>query len=144
MTGLRMVFGTLRQWHWISSAICLAGMLLFAITGITLNRAAWIAAQPVIQTVEVRVPAALLDDLPASGEAPLPDALQQWLAGQHGISVGQRLAQWSGHEVYLSMPRAGGDAWLSISLPDGELLYENADRGWIAFFNDLHKGRHTG
>ena len=24
---------TLHQWHWISSAICLLGMLLFAVTG---------------------------------------------------------------------------------------------------------------
>ena len=35
---------TLHQWHWISSAICLIGMLLFAFTGITLNHAADIAA----------------------------------------------------------------------------------------------------
>ena len=34
--------GFLRQvlrWHWISAAICLIGMLLFAVTGITLNHA---------------------------------------------------------------------------------------------------------
>ena len=29
----------MRQWHWISAAICLIGMLLFAVTGITLNHA---------------------------------------------------------------------------------------------------------
>ena len=40
--------GTLRQWHWLSSALCLAGMLLFAITGITLNHAAQIEAKPTI------------------------------------------------------------------------------------------------
>mgnify|MGYP001980570875 FL=1 len=26
----------------------------------------------------------------------------------------------------------------------GELVYEGSDRGWIAYFNDLHKGRNTG
>ncbi|MBU2328652.1 MAG: PepSY-associated TM helix domain-containing protein, partial [Alphaproteobacteria bacterium] len=26
-------------WHWMSSAICLVGMILFAVTGITLNHA---------------------------------------------------------------------------------------------------------
>src|SRR5690606_37271047 len=36
----------MHQWHWISSAICLAGMLLFAATGITLNHAARIEASP--------------------------------------------------------------------------------------------------
>src|SRR4051812_14498701 len=29
----------LHQWHWISSALCLLGMFLFSITGITLNHA---------------------------------------------------------------------------------------------------------
>lgn len=24
------------------------------------------------------------------------------------------------------------------------MLFEDTDRGWIAYFNDLHKGRHTG
>ena len=36
---------TLHQWHWISSAICLLGMLLFTITGITLNHASRIEAE---------------------------------------------------------------------------------------------------
>jgi hypothetical protein len=34
----------LHQWHWISSAICLVAMLVFAITGFTLNHAAQIDA----------------------------------------------------------------------------------------------------
>jgi hypothetical protein len=36
----------LHQWHWISSAMCLLGMFLFAITGITLNHASQIEAKP--------------------------------------------------------------------------------------------------
>ena len=36
---------TLHSWHWISSAICLVAMLLFAITGITLNHSAAIEAK---------------------------------------------------------------------------------------------------
>ncbi|CFE03721.1 Uncharacterised protein [Bordetella pertussis] len=44
----------------------------------------------------------------------------------------------------MSLPRPGGDAWLSIDLQSGELEYERTDRGWIAYLNDLHKGRHTG
>ena len=37
---------TLHQWHWISSAVCLIAMLLFAVTGITLNHAGAIEAKP--------------------------------------------------------------------------------------------------
>ena len=40
-------FKTLLRWHWISSALCLIGMLGFAITGFTLNHAADIEAQPI-------------------------------------------------------------------------------------------------
>ena len=36
----------LRQWHWISSAISLMGLLLFSVTGFTLNHAAQIEAEP--------------------------------------------------------------------------------------------------
>ena len=44
----------------------------------------------------------------------------------------------------LSLPRAGGDAWLSIDLASGDIEYERTDRGWISYLNDLHKGRNTG
>ena len=40
----------LHSWHWISSAISLIGLLLFAFTGITLNHAADVEGSP--QTVE--------------------------------------------------------------------------------------------
>ena len=42
----------LRQWHWISGAISLVSMLLFAITGITLNHSSIIEAKPQVTTVE--------------------------------------------------------------------------------------------
>ena len=53
-------------------------------------------------------------------------------------------AEWSADEVYLSLPRPGGDAWLSIDRASGAVEYERTDRGWIAYLNDLHKGRNTG
>ena len=48
---------TLHQWHWISSAVCLIGMLLFAITGITLNHAAKIEASPEVTHLTATLPA---------------------------------------------------------------------------------------
>jgi len=55
--------GFLRQilrWHWISAAICLIGMLLFAITGITLNHAGSIPATPRVTERTADLPADLL------------------------------------------------------------------------------------
>ena len=38
----------LHMWHWMSSAVSLIGLLLFAVTGFTLNHAADIEATPVV------------------------------------------------------------------------------------------------
>lgn len=139
--------GSARQWHWISSAVCLVGMLLFAITGITLNHAAEIPATPEVIYRELNVPEALLESWNGSeSEAPqLPSELVQWLVGEHRIHVPrQHRGEWDGAEYYLAMPRPGGDAWLSLDAESGDLTFESTDRGWIAYFNDLHKGRDTG
>ncbi|MDT0497646.1 PepSY-associated TM helix domain-containing protein [Algiphilus sp. W345] len=140
---------TLTQWHWISSGLCLIGMLLFAVTGITLNHAASIGATPQIDTVEAQLPEALLESLRTQtasrpDKAPLPAALSAWLDHRVPHSVSGLPADWSEDEIYLAMPRPGGDAWISVDLRSGELLYEETDRGWISYFNDLHKGRNTG
>ncbi|WP_286976580.1 PepSY-associated TM helix domain-containing protein [Pseudomonas sp.] len=137
--------GTLRQWHWLSSALCLAGMLLFAITGITLNHAAQIEAKPTITSHHAELPAelqaTLQADMPSKG---IPLALRQWLQAELPVQLNGRTAEWSDSELYIGLPRPGGDAWLSLDIQTGELEYERTDRGWIAYLNDLHKGRNTG
>ena len=137
---------TLHQWHWISAAVCLIGMLLFSVTGITLNHAGSIEAEPRVTQVNDILPQALLEGLPArnEGNAPLPAGVSEWLRDKHGIVAGEREAEWSEDEVYLSMPGPGRDAWLSIQRSDGVLEYERTERGTIAFLNDLHKGRNAG
>lgn len=140
---LRQVY----SWHWISSGICLVGMLLFAVTGITLNHAADIAAEPVVTEIEATLPPEILGTVaapPEAGAAPLPPALRQWLEEALSTALPDRAAEWSEDEIYLALPRPGGDAWLSIDRRTGEILYEHTDRGWISYLNDLHKGRNTG
>lgn len=136
-------FGTLRQWHWVSSALCLAGMLLFAVTGITLNHAGQIEARPNTHTIEEHMPKALLVQLHRPADV-LPTEAQRWLEQTVGKRLDWQALEWSDEELYLPLPRPGGDGWLSVDLDSGALLYEVTDRGWIAYFNDLHKGRHTG
>lgn len=138
---------TLHEWHWVSSAICLIGMLLFAVTGFTLNHAGQIEAKPRVTSLQATVPAQVLGGLtaPASQDrAPMPQALQDWARAQWSIDTAGREAEWSADEVYVSLPRPGGDAWMRVSLADGAAEYERTDRGWISYFNDLHKGRNTG
>ncbi|WP_221930902.1 PepSY-associated TM helix domain-containing protein [Telmatospirillum sp. J64-1] len=140
----------LHQWHWISSALCLIGMLLFSATGITLNHASDIEARPQVTTLTRELPADLLEilaeaaDETGEAEAPLPPVLRDWLRQEMDLRVGSRPGEWSEGEIYVSLPRPGGDAWLSLDLESGEVFYERTDRGWISYFNDLHKGRNTG
>lgn len=143
---MKVYLGSLRGWHWISSAICLIGMLLFAITGITLNHASQIKATPQVTSIETEIPVSILQDItvPAEENAPLPDALADWLYDSQGINTANKNAEWSEEEIYLSLPRPGGDAWLTIDLTSGALEYELTERGWVSYFNDLHKGRNTG
>jgi len=137
---------TLHQWHWISSAVCLIGMLLFSITGITLNHAAKIEASPQVANRSVQLPAALRGNLGdrVDGNAPLPAATADWLSAQLGAPIGRRPAEWSEEEIYLSMPSPGADAWMSIDRASGAVEFEHTDRGWISYLNDLHKGRNAG
>lgn len=137
---------TLHSWHWISSAICLVGMLLFAITGITLNHSAAIEAQPQTLTRKVEMPASVLRALGTreEGNAPLPGTVGEWLNDVLPVSIGAQHAEWSADEVYLSLPRPGGDAWLSIDRTSGAVEYERTTRGAVAYLNDLHKGRNAG
>lgn len=135
------------QWHWISSAICLIGMLLFTITGITLNHAGQIEATPEVVSLSTEIPAELLAQLSPlehDAPAPLPAELATWLSGQFPKSIGTRPAEWDDMEIYLSMPGPGTDAWLSIDRESGLVEYEQTHRGWVSYFNDLHKGRNTG
>ncbi|MCW5605818.1 MAG: PepSY-associated TM helix domain-containing protein [Burkholderiales bacterium] len=137
---------TLHQWHWISSALCLTGMLLFALTGITLNHASDIEARPVVSNRTAELPAELLSRLKQAGtnKSPLPPSVRDWLSRELDLKLGAAEAEWSADEIYLAMPRPGGDAWLRIERSSGAVEYERTDRGWISYLNDLHKGRHTG
>jgi len=137
----------LHQWHWISSALCLIGMLLFAATGITLNHASQIEAKAEVVSQKAQLPDALRASVEAAqseGKAPLPPSLHDWLQQQWKVDVEQREAEWSDGEIYLSLPRPGGDAWISVDLETGKAEYEQTSRGWISYFNDLHKGRNSG
>ncbi len=135
--------------------MCLIGMILFSVTGFTLNHAAQIEAKPAVTSRHAKLDAALLAklevqfaavkaDKASKGKAAVPADLQAWVQKQLEVDTSGREAEWSDDEIYISLPRPGGDAWLRINLTDGEAEYERTDRGWLSYLNDLHKGRNTG
>jgi hypothetical protein len=130
----------------MSAAVSLIGMLLFAATGFTLNHAATIGASPTTTTFSAQLPAALLPSLtkPAQTDAPLPAPVATFIADRLGLTTREKPAEWSDGEVYVALPRPGGDAWVSIDTQNGAISGELTDRGWISWANDLHKGRNAG
>ncbi len=137
----------LHLWHWMSSAICLVGMLLFAITGITLNHASQIEGSPAVVTTEKTLPADLrnlLTATPAAKDAPLPAPVAAWASKELSVSFSDRTVEWNDGEVYIGMPQPGGDGWVSFDTSTGAVTHEHTDRGWISWLNDLHKGRNAG
>ena len=137
----------LHMWHWMSSAVSLIGLLLFAITGFTLNHAADIEGSPVVTQQSAQLPQALLARLnaaaPDAEKAPLPPAVAEWVEESFPVKASAE-AEWSEGEVYLPAPRPGGDAWVAIDLETGAASGEVTSRGWISYLNDLHKGRNSG
>jgi hypothetical protein len=136
----------LHTWHWISAAVSLAGMFLFAITGLTLNHAASIGATPRVTAGAATLPPPLRRLLEGAHDAgaPLPLAVSDHLAPVLRLDAGGRPAEWSDDEVYVAMPGPGRDAWISIARATGAVTSEVTDRGWVSYLNDLHKGRNTG
>ena len=136
----------MHQWHWISAAISLAGMLLFAVTGITLNHASQIEAKATRMELSARMPAALLTSVKQQdSKAPsMPEPALRWVEQEFELKLTGRSYERSDDEIYYALPQPGGDAWLSLDLTSGEVNHERTDRGWISYLNDLHKGRHTG
>src|SRR5688500_2468372 len=97
-------------WHWISSALTLAGLLVFAITGITLNHAASIEAKPAMRsgTLDLNTEErTLLQGVAPGGggtsqRAALPAALNARLQARTGLGWNDTAeAEWSEDEVYL-------------------------------------------
>ena len=141
------LYRTTHLWHWISAAVCFAALTLFTITGITLNHASAISAEPAVTSGSAQLP----DDLRAelrnttlSGTAPPPANIVEWAEREFKLSLGGASAEWSDEELYVSAPGPGRDAWVSIDRESGTGKFEATDRGWVAYFNDLHKGRNTG
>jgi hypothetical protein len=137
----------LHRWHWISAGLSLAGMLLFAITGITLNHAGQIPAEPVTVEVAATLPSPLLErlsDFPTETTDPVPDAIARWVSTELDASIAGKPTETAPDEIYVALKGPGADGWVTIDRATGEAVKETTTRGWVAYVNDLHKGRDTG
>ncbi len=134
--------------HWISSALGLVAMLFFATTGITLNNAETFENNvPVVMQHKATLPAemlTLINELGRSQTQALPEVLRSWVKDQWSVSLSPKAIEWRDDELYLDLKRPGVDAWLSVDRKTGAVQYQAEDHGWVAYFNDLHKGKNAG
>lgn len=145
MSGARWkswLWRQMRVWHWVSSAVSLAGMLLFAVTGYTLNHAGELVARPRVEVREATAPPQVVAALKRGGPAEARAAA--WFLSSLDFDFSRAQKERQGAEILASLPRPGGDAWLTVDLESGAVHLEKTDRGWIAYLNDLHKGRNAG
>ncbi|WP_167072053.1 PepSY-associated TM helix domain-containing protein [Sphingomonas vulcanisoli] len=136
----------LHTWHYMSAAVSLVGILAFAITGFLLNHGELIPAHPIVAHKEAQLAPSLLAELktPATSDAPLPAAVADAVRQAVKLDPAGRPGEWSDSDVYVALPRPGGDAWVSVDRASGKISSEKTDQGWISYLNDLHKGRNTG
>lgn len=137
----------IRLWHRVTAAASLAGMLLFSVTGLMLNNPGLFKASTTTEEASFLLPAGLLPalaDLPEAREAELPPEISGWLVKELGVEASGHAAEIGVSEIYISLPVAGGDGWLTLDRASGEGLISQSSGGWAAYLNDLHKGRNTG
>ena len=139
----------LHTWHWISSAISLICMIIFSITGITLNHSNYFESKAQETRLTKVLPKNILDSLnniQVTDRLHIPIELNNWIENniEEKIDIQKYNYDWNDYEIYFQNPIPGGDKWLSIDLENGSLEYMHTNRGVVAWLNDLHKGRNTG
>jgi hypothetical protein len=94
---------------------------------------------------EVALPGALQDRLAKLGpQAVVPDAPAAEIRRLTGADVTARKADNQYGEIVFDLAAPGQDRVLTVDLNTGSMTYEVTNRGTVALFNDLHKGRHAG
>ncbi|MFP8967076.1 PepSY-associated TM helix domain-containing protein [Pokkaliibacter sp. CJK22405] len=140
-------FRLIKDFHWVSSAAALGLLVLFSLTGITLNHPSWFAPANPEPVHQQPLPKALqnqwlkaYDADVLSNEIP---GMRAWLSEQ-GIELSRSRIEVLDDEVSFERRFPGGFQRVTLMLSAGELDIEHQQRGLIAIINDLHKGRDTG
>ncbi|MCB1689639.1 MAG: PepSY-associated TM helix domain-containing protein [Halioglobus sp.] len=132
-----------RTVHWISSALGLASLLFFSVTGITLNHPQWFSATPAEQSEQVVMSAQWLQAFEQADEIAQLDYLAKELDERWGLGLPSNIDS-DEFEWVLDYQRPGGLSTVVLALDSGTLSLEQVNDGLVAVINDLHKGRHSG
>ena len=159
---------TIRKWHWMSAALCFMCLLLFSVTGITLHHSRLILPEPSVTHINGVLPEIILPALVLHHEQKklaMPAAVVDWLFANKKIVINENnradaKKEFSNNapekikgavkednqlkQFYAVFNRPSVSEKITINIATGEFNYEKTDKGWLAYFNDLHKGKNTG
>lgn len=139
---MRLWPSSVRQWHWISSAIGLAGLFFFAVTGLTLNHSGQLESPAEVRTSELQLPPLLLQQLQAADESALPDDVQYWLSQNLDLDLSISPLELSAEYALEAAISPRTHTSIQIDRETGRVISETTTQGWITFFNNLHTNRH--
>jgi uncharacterized protein len=111
--------------------------LLFAITGLTLNHQDFGAAEPVMTTFSLEMPA----DLAARGGA---DIVGPWLKGHLGVSTPLSDYREDDQQIQATFAAPGRRTVVTIDRGAHTAQVEKETRGLLGKLDDLHKGFDSG
>ncbi|GAB5452001.1 MAG: PepSY-associated TM helix domain-containing protein [Halioglobus sp.] len=134
---------TSRTLHWVSSALGLASLFFFSITGITLNHPGWFSSQRSSDYAEVQLTSGWRTEFAAADDNGRLGLLAEQVRRHWQISLPRNIDR-DDVEWVLDYQRPGGVATVVLDVELGVLSLEIVNDGFIALLNDLHKGRHSG
>jgi hypothetical protein len=143
----RLFAATARWLHIELSLFAFATMLLFSVTGLTLNHPDWFGAgDAVTEDLTGGIDAALLGDPTADPDGDRIDkaAVAAAIRAAHRITGGLADTRADDRECTLTWKGPGGAADAVIDRRTGRYTLSITRHGLVAILNDLHKGRDTG
>ncbi|WP_390591982.1 PepSY-associated TM helix domain-containing protein [Simiduia litorea] len=132
-----------RTTHWISSALGLASLLFFSVTGITLNHPDWFKAAPHVEVSVIQQSDGWLADFNQASETDQLAVVAQLINRTWQLPVPRNIER-DDVEWILDYQRPGGISTVVLDVASGTLTLEQVNDGAVALINDLHKGRHAG
>jgi uncharacterized protein len=112
-------------------------VLLFAVTGLTLNHDDFGWSEPTTSTTMMTLPRSLLD-------RPSQDAIGQYLRGALSLQSPAMKYRADDDEIDVTFTAPGSRTQVMIHRADGVARVESESRGLFAKLDDLHKGLDSG
>ncbi|MBL8896550.1 MAG: PepSY-associated TM helix domain-containing protein [Planctomycetes bacterium] len=137
--------GWIRWLHLYLSLVSFAALLFFSATGLTLNHPSWLGGDaPLLEEREGALPVEWLvpDDL--EGGAVRRLEIVERLRSTHALQGALDAFEIDEEQCILSFQGPGYAADVIVERASGTYALSISRPTWVAYMNDLHKGRHTG